>query len=80
MKEIRASYQTEMTNMLEKLEEVRREVAEAMESYDPVQEFVDKTKDLGVTVDFITRSGGHDWTFWQECLPKALRKAGDSFK
>ena len=39
MKEIRASYQTEMTNMLEKLEEVRREVAEAMESYDPVQEF-----------------------------------------
>lgn len=45
-----------------------------------VQEFVDKTKDLGVTVDFITRSGGHDWTFWQECLPKALRKAGDSFK
>ena len=39
MKEIRASYQTEMTNMLEKLEQVRREVAEAMEGYDPAQEF-----------------------------------------
>ncbi len=45
-----------------------------------VQEFVDKTRNEGVTLDFITRSGGHDWTFWQECLPKALRKAGNSFK
>lgn len=30
--------------------------------------------------EYITRSGGHTWTFWQECLPKALKKVGDSFK
>ena len=33
----------------------------------------------GVSHDYITRDGGHDWTFWQEALPKALRKSGEIF-
>ena len=34
----------------------------------------------GLSVEFIARDGIHYWNFWQECLPKALKKAGDSFK
>ena len=34
----------------------------------------------GLTVEWIARDGIHYWNFWQECLPKALQKAGDSFK
>ena len=30
--------------------------------------------------EFITRDGSHDWKFWQECLPKALNKCGESFE
>ena len=33
----------------------------------------------GVTHDYITRDGGHDWTFWQEALPKVLKKSGEVF-
>ena len=33
----------------------------------------------GVWHDYITRDGGHDWTFWQEALPKVLRKSGEVF-
>ena len=33
----------------------------------------------GVSHDYITRDGGHDWTFWQEALPKALKKSGEVF-
>lgn len=34
----------------------------------------------GLKCEYISRSGAHDWKFWQECLPKALKKAGESFK
>jgi S-formylglutathione hydrolase FrmB len=34
----------------------------------------------GVTCEWIARAGIHYWNFWQECLPKALQKAGESFK
>ena len=30
--------------------------------------------------EWIARDGIHYWNFWQECLPKALEKAGKSFK
>lgn len=30
--------------------------------------------------EWIARDGIHYWDFWQECLPKALQKAGESFK
>ena len=33
----------------------------------------------GVWHDYITRDGGHDWTFWQEALPKVLKKSGEVF-
>ena len=33
----------------------------------------------GVTHDYITRDGGHDWTFWQTSLPKVLVKSGEVF-
>lgn len=33
----------------------------------------------GVKHDYITRDGGHDWKFWQEALPKVLKKAGEVF-
>ena len=33
----------------------------------------------GLTVEYISRPGTHDWTFWKECLPKALKAAGNSF-
>lgn len=45
-----------------------------------VQSFVNKLKSNKIQHDFITREGGHDWAFWQICLPKALKMAGDSFK
>lgn len=34
----------------------------------------------GIKVEYIARDGYHYWNFWQECLPKALKKAGESFK
>ena len=36
-------------------------------------------KEQGLTCEWIARSGIHYWNFWQECLPKALKKAGESF-
>ena len=33
----------------------------------------------GVWHDYITRDGGHDWTFWQTSLPKVLKKSGEVF-
>ena len=36
-------------------------------------------KDKGLTCEWIARAGIHYWNFWQECLPKALKKAGESF-
>jgi enterochelin esterase-like enzyme len=49
-------------------------------SLSSVQSFVNKLKTNNIPHDFITRPGGHDWQFWQECLPKALKLAGDTFK
>ena len=34
----------------------------------------------GVSCEWVEREGTHDWAFWQACLPKALIKAGESFK
>ncbi len=34
----------------------------------------------GLSCDWIEREGTHDWAFWKVCLPKALAKAGASFK
>ena len=34
----------------------------------------------GLKVKWIARDGGHTWDFWRACLPKALEKAGESFK
>ena len=34
----------------------------------------------GIQHEYITRSGTHDWKFWQECLPKVLKKCGESFE
>ena len=40
----------------------------------------DYMKAQGLSVEWISRAGIHYWQFWQECLPKALQKAGESFK
>lgn len=40
----------------------------------------DYMKEKGLKVEFIARDGIHYWSFWQECLPKALVKVGESFK
>ena len=37
-------------------------------------------KEQGLKCEWIARTGIHYWNFWQECLPKALKKAGESFK
>jgi len=36
-------------------------------------------KNHGIDCEWVTRAGSHDWNFWQVCLPKALKKAGESF-
>ena len=36
-------------------------------------------KDNGLQCEWIARAGIHYWTFWQECLPKALQKVGETF-
>lgn len=33
----------------------------------------------GLTVEWISREGIHYWNFWQECLPKTLRRVGETF-
>lgn len=43
------------------------------------QELADYMKEQGLSVDFIARDGIHYWDFWQQCLPKALKKVGESF-
>ena len=44
------------------------------------QSLADYMKQKGLSCEWIARSGIHYWNFWQECLPKALAKAGESFK
>lgn len=55
-------------------------IDDTMVSLVSVEKFVNKLKDKEIPCEFITRSGGHTWQFWQECLPKALKKVGESFK
>ena len=45
-----------------------------------VEQFHQLLDSKGIKHEYITRAGGHTWTFWQQCLPKALKKAGESFK
>ena len=40
----------------------------------------DYMTEQGIKVEYIARDGIHYWDFWQECLPKALMKVGESFK
>ena len=44
------------------------------------KELADYMSGKGLSVEFIAREGIHYWNFWQECLPKALKKVGESFK
>ena len=44
------------------------------------QTVADYMKTQGMTIEWIARSGIHYWNFWQECLPKTLKKVGESFK
>jgi enterochelin esterase-like enzyme len=41
--------------------------------------FRDFLQGKGFEFEYIERSGTHDWTFWMECLPKALRFASENF-
>lgn len=49
-------------------------------SLSSVQSFCRTLDERKVGYDFISRSGGHDWTFWTNCLPKILKAVGNSFK
>ena len=44
------------------------------------EKVADYMKDNGMVCEWIARPGIHYWNFWRECLPKALNKAGESFK
>lgn len=35
---------------------------------------------MGITNEYITRDGSHDWNFWAACTPKIVGKAGSIFK
>lgn len=43
------------------------------------RELADYMKSQGLDVEYIARDGIHYWDFWMECLPKALKKAGEAF-
>ena len=45
-----------------------------------VRDMVSMLTAYGLPVNFIERSGGHEWGFWKACLEKALDKVGGSFK
>lgn len=47
---------------------------------DETKRCADYMASQGITVEYIARDGGHTWDFWRACLPKALQKAGESFK
>ncbi len=38
-----------------------------------------KLQQLGITHEYITRSGAHTWDFWKACLPKAIVFASRNF-
>ena len=43
------------------------------------QSLYNSMKSKGLTAEFISRPGTHDWAFWKQCLPKALVAVGNSF-
>lgn len=47
---------------------------------DETKRCADYMASQGISVEYIARDGGHTWDFWRVCLPKALEKAGASFK
>ena len=47
---------------------------------DETKRCADYMASQGISVEYIARDGGHTWDFWRACLPKALQKAGESFK
>ena len=47
---------------------------------DAAKSLADYMRSQGLACEWIARTGIHYWNFWQECLPKALQKAGESFK
>lgn len=49
-------------------------------SIESVRTFVSALQNAQIRVEFIERSGGHDWNFWPVCLKKALVKIGESFQ
>ncbi len=49
-------------------------------SLQSVTHFSDVLKENGINHELITRNGGHTWPFWQACLPKILKKTGESFR
>ena len=56
------------------------EIGEQDSLFSGADAFVKQMRKKGVEIEYITRTGVHDWPFWKECLPKALRKAGASFQ
>ena len=36
-------------------------------------------EEAGIAHEYITRSGGHEWGFWQVCLPKILTRYGEAY-
>lgn len=49
-------------------------------SNETTKDLADYMSKAGIKVEYIARDGVHFWDFWQECLPKALKKSGESFK
>lgn len=49
-------------------------------SISSVRALVSMLQSYQLRVDFIERSGGHDWGFWPVCLEKALVKIEETFK
>jgi S-formylglutathione hydrolase FrmB len=44
------------------------------------KDFHNTLNSLGIKHEYIARSGVHDWKFWQECLPKILKRCGETFE
>ena len=44
------------------------------------EEFHNIMNEEGIKHEYIARTGVHDWKFWQECLPKILKRCGETFK
>jgi len=42
-------------------------------------DFHDALDEAGIAHEYITRSGSHEWGFWQVCLPKILTRCGEAY-